>query len=88
MLDPTFSPPVIERVLAEMEVVGVRAVHRVRRGRPSTRSCRNFFKSLLNSKDHTVSSAVSAVSAGAAAGQAGISTGPRTSGGGGGYSFE
>jgi dynein light intermediate chain 1 len=45
----------------------------------------NFFKSLLNTKDRGVSpGSASAVSPGATAGKAGASTGPRTSGGGGG----
>ena len=45
----------------------------------------NFFKSLLNTKDRGVSpGSASAVSPGTTAGVAGTSTGPRTSGGGGG----
>lgn len=44
----------------------------------------NFFKSLLNTKDRGVSpGSASAVSPGATAVNAGTSTGPRTSGGGG-----
>jgi hypothetical protein len=45
----------------------------------------NFFKSLLDTKDHGVSPvSASAVSLGATAGKAGTLTGPKTSGGGGG----
>lgn len=83
----TFSLPAVERALAEMEGGGSRRAG----GAPSPTGqtqhevLQNFFKSLLNTKDRGVSSGSnSAVSPGVTAGKAGTSTGPRTSGGGGG----
>ncbi|KAI0252051.1 hypothetical protein BJV78DRAFT_1361192 [Lactifluus subvellereus] len=94
----SFSVPMVERALAEMESGGSGATTLnvgtglgKRGGAPSPTGqtqhevLQNFFKSLLNTKDRAPSPGASAVSPGAAAGKA-APTGPRTSGGGGGAS--